>query len=112
MSAQVDWLDPPKIVRVRASDYPTHEQAFRAFHAANLHVYENLVRLTRQAVQNGRRRIGIGMLFEVLRWNYVMSSSGSDFKLNNNYRSHYVRLIIKLHPEWAGMFELRELRAS
>ena len=35
-----------------------------------------------------------------------------DYKLNDHYRSRYVRLIIEKHPELEGFFELRELKAA
>jgi hypothetical protein len=34
------------------------------------------------------------------------------YKLNNNYFSRYVRLLIKLHPEMEEMFELRALKGE
>lgn len=54
---------------------------------------------------------GIGSLWEVLRWNMQIERDG-DFKLNNNFRSRYARLIIQEHPEFENFFELRELRTE
>lgn len=87
----------------------TIREAFLRFHAENPHVYDELVRLARQAHDRGARKIGIGMLFEVLRWGHLLRTSGDDFKLNNNYRSYYARLILHRHPELDGIFELRRL---
>lgn len=87
----------------------TIREAFLRFHHDNPHVYEELVRLTRRAWQTGNHRIGIGMLFEVLRWRHMLRTSGDDFKLNNNYRSYYARMILARHPEFGDIFELRRL---
>lgn len=87
------------------------DSAFVDFHRANPHVYDALVRLTRQAVSAGRTKVGIGMLFEVLRWEQFLVTSDPDFKLNNNYRSRYARLIMEQEPDLAGIFEVRSLRA-
>lgn len=83
---------------------------FAEFHAANPWVYTRLRALTADLVAHGRTRIGIGMLFEVLRWQTAMAThdAHSDFKLNNNYRSRYARL---LDAEFPGVFELRELKS-
>jgi len=89
----------------------TIEEAFRAFHAANPHVYRELVLLARRARRRGVERIGIGMLFEVLRWNVALRTGGDEFKLNNNYRSYYARLIMMREPELADVFETRQLHA-
>lgn len=63
--------------------------------------------------ERGVEKIGIGHMFEVLRWEYHRRTKGDkdDFKLNNNYRSRYARLIVQLHPDIGEMLELRELKA-
>ena len=92
----------------------TPAERFEQFHQNNPQVYSALKSMTLEMVNRGRRQIGIGMLFEVLRWNYYMATNdpNSDFKLNNNYRSHYARLLIAENPEWANMFQLREMRSK
>jgi len=90
----------------------TIEQAFRAFHELNPHVYDELVVLARGLVRAGRERIGIKMLFEVMRWHYALRTVGDDFKLNNNFHSRYARLIDECEPDLKGVFELRELKAA
>jgi hypothetical protein len=89
------------------------EAAFWEFHAANPHVYDRLVHLTRQLADRGRRKIGIGMLFEVLRWHHLSTVGDADgFKLNNNYRALYARLIMHHEPDLDGIFELRRLHGA
>ncbi|GAA3371164.1 hypothetical protein GCM10020367_20720 [Streptomyces sannanensis] len=85
---------------------------FEAFHHLNPWVLRHLESLTRDAIAKGFTRIGIGMLFELLRYRYGEATRGDEFRLNNNYRSRYVRLIVDRHPEWSGLFELRALRAA
>jgi len=87
----------------------TIQEAFDEFHALNPWVYEHLVRLARDLRVRGATRIGIGMLFEVLRWQYWRQTEGDAFKLNNNYRSRYARRIMENEPDLAGIFEVREL---
>jgi hypothetical protein len=92
----------------------TLQEKFEVFHTKNPWVYMVLVKLARDLMARGRRRIGIGMLFEVLRWQYQMATvdPASDFKLNNNYRSRYARLIMENEPDLADAFEVRELKAA
>jgi hypothetical protein len=86
------------------------EEAFWRFHELNPHVYARLVQLARDLKARGRRRIGIGMLFEVLRWHHLSTVGDADgFKLNNNYRALYARLIMHREPDLAGVFHTREL---
>lgn len=89
----------------------TIEQSFRAFHAANPHVYDRLVELARKwRAKRGSDRLGIGMLFERLRWDLAMQTTGEPLKLNNNYRALYARKIMRSEPDLANIFETRRLR--
>ncbi len=92
----------------------TRQEQFEAFHAKNPHVYQDLERLAEQMFKRGRKKIGIGLLTEVLRWNFYLQTEdpNSEFLLNNNYRSHYARLLVDRHPEWSEAFELRHLRST
>lgn len=103
-----DAAQPP-IVQPEVPHDATLEERFLAFHAANPWVLAKLEEMTRELVDRGRTHIGIAMLFEVLRWNYYRSTDDptSEFKLNNSYRAGYARLLLRLHPEWGNVFELR-----
>lgn len=87
---------------------------FKAFHATNRHVFEELVHRTRVLKARGHQKIGMQMLFEVMRWNHMLRTRGDDepFKLNNNYGAYYVRLIEHEHPNLIGMFNKRKAKAD
>ncbi|UUU31946.1 hypothetical protein JIX56_19695 [Streptomyces sp. CA-210063] len=88
------------------------QERFEAFHDLNPWVFRALERMTADCADKGFKQLGIGMLFEVLRWRYGQATEGDPFRLNNNFRSRYVRLLIEQHPEWSRLFELRALRSS
>ena len=92
----------------------TIEARFHSFHDANPHVYSALVLMATKLFNRGRSTIGIGMLFEALRWNYMMQTDdpNSRYKLCNDYRSRYARLIMRNEPQLSGIFKLRELTSS
>lgn len=89
----------------------TLDEQFAEFHAANPQVYEELVRLARKAAASGHRRLGVGMLWEVMRWNalFRVAHGETEFKLNNNFRSRYARLVMEREPDLTDVFETREL---
>ena len=99
------------VAHVGPPDGMTIEEAFWRFHEANPHVYDELVMLVRRAQRRGVRKLGIGMLFEVLRWRHALRTGGDEFKLNNNYRSYYSRLMMIREPGLEGIFETRRLHA-
>jgi hypothetical protein len=89
----------------------TIDEQFRDFHEANPHVFNNLRTLALRLKQQGRTRIGMKMLFEVLRYQYLVHTEGDSFRLNNNYTSRYTRLLCEKEPSLDGLFEKRSLRS-
>lgn len=88
------------------------EDKFKAFHSSNPHVLVALETLARQYFAAGRKRIGIGMLFEVLRYQSGIQTTGDEYALNNNHRAFYARLMVDRQPEWADAFQMRARRAA
>ena len=82
------------------------EAAALAFHRQHPGVYAELVRIARQLKAAGHKRYGIGALFEVVRFHRALATTG-DFKLNNNYRAIYARVIMAKNTDLAGFFETR-----
>jgi hypothetical protein len=89
-----------------------HRARFEWFPQNNPHVYRNLRALALgMKRQRGKKRVGIKMLYEVLRYQYDIQTTGQEFKLNNNYTAYYARLLMAQEPELAGLFEVREIRS-
>jgi hypothetical protein len=111
MTQQLELPITELVIPVR-QEHQTIQQAFEAFHAANPWVYQAFARLTADWLGQGHRRVGMKMLTEVIRWQYGRQTESPDgFKINNNFTSRYVRFLIRTHPEWADVFETRELKA-
>jgi hypothetical protein len=91
----------------------TIDERFASFHHANGWVFRALELMTGDLVAGGQRRVGMKMLIEVLRYRYFRQTfdPSSPFRLNNDYTSRYTRLLVAAHPEWADVFETRELRS-
>ena len=92
----------------------TRAEKFEEFHSSNPHVYKNLEALAEKLIRKGQKHIGIGYLFEILRYEQFISTvdSNSDFTLNNSYRSRYARLLLERHPEWNEIIHTRALRST
>lgn len=91
---------------------PTIEERFADYHAANPHVYAEMVRLAREAKASGRVRVGAKELAEVCRWQLRLRTKGGDYAVNNTFVSRYARLIQEQEPDLAGLFEVRRKRAA
>jgi len=85
---------------------------FACFHSNNPEVYNNLVRLARdfrRRAHNYNRKMSVSMLFEVLRWNYFIEvdQGEEEFKLSNDFRAPYARLIMAQEPDLSDAFNTR-----
>lgn len=87
------------------------DQRFARFHENNPMVYLALRDRALALVRQGHKRIGIGMLVEVLRWS-AMTTRGDDiYKIDNSYRSRFARMLIDNEPELVDAIETRKLTA-
>lgn len=96
-------------------DDATIQERFEHFHVINPQVYRMLVALAREwRSVRPKQRVGIARLFEYIRWeiDVRINPSGDGFKLNNNFRSRYARLIMEQEPDLADVFEIREIRSE
>lgn len=85
---------------------------FGTFHRDNPHVYAKLLELATQVFASGAKHYTINGLFERLRWHYQFDVRTDDvFKLSNNYRSRYARLL-NAEPGFSGFFRTRPLRTA
>lgn len=83
---------------------------FTQFHANNPHIYDALVQVARRLRDRGIKRYSIAGLFEVVRFELAISTvDNSGFKLGNDYKPHYSRLIMAQEPDLGGMFTTHQL---
>jgi hypothetical protein len=83
---------------------------FERFDSANPQVYTELVSLAR-SIRSKRPGaiIGIGMLYEVLRWNcYMEVDSEEPYRLSNDFRAFYARKIMREEPDLGGIFQIKK----
>jgi hypothetical protein len=87
------------------------QQHFEIFDRENPIIYELLVAGAYEAVGEGHKRFGIAFIWERIRWKLPFDTYGDDYKLNNNFRSRYVRKIEANEPGLKGFFKTRSLRS-
>jgi len=94
------WDSLPPIIPIRGD-------RFSEFHAANPNVYIVIKRIALDLKRRGFRKAGMKAIFEQIRWRYALQTRGEAYELNNNYTSHYSRLLMQQEPGLAGFFETR-----
>jgi hypothetical protein len=88
------------------------ERRFWAFHAANPQVYRELERraLALHRVKP-RLKFGIALVYESMRYDAAIKTTGDVWKLNQDWRSRYARLLVEKRPELRGVVRTRELKS-
>ena len=71
------------------------EHAFAKFHKANPEVYEAIEYRALNLWRAGAPRIGVRMIFELVRYDAAVKTNGKPFKLANAHAPFYARLLIR-----------------
>lgn len=106
--------DQPSLFDTNASP-ETIEERFQAFHAAHPEVYAKLRSLALDLTHRGWSHLGIGMLWEALRYTTMLGYGPDEdqpYRLNDHFRSRYARMLMADVPELDGVFETRMLRSA
>ena len=90
----------------------TIQEEFEAYHTLHPEVYARLNKSVDILRQRGFEHYGMSALCEAVRWHFAMEWGENDYKINNNFKSRYVRLMLKDRPELVDFFHVRELRAA
>jgi len=69
------------------------EAKFASFHTANPHVYDLYVKFARQAKARGYAKFSIAAITERIRWEVALTTTDQEFKISNNHRAYYARLL-------------------
>ncbi len=96
----------------------TVEDKFKAFDAANPHVYLLFKQFALEALRSGVRKLSSKLIIERIRWEAAITTtgagwsttSGKPFLIDNRFTPWYARKFIRDFPRAASMFELREIR--
>lgn len=89
------------------------EEAFIAFHDANPDVYAAMCHFARDWRRRGRPHIGVDMLLGRVRWEMSIRTNRVDeFKISNDHKPFYARLIMYQEPDLEGVFVLKKADTS
>lgn len=80
---------------------------FTSFHLKNPHVFSALHKLSSKAKALGWKKGSINLFFERLRWDYAIKTQGSKYKLCNDHRAFYARVLMAYDPDLEGFFRTR-----
>jgi hypothetical protein len=80
---------------------------FRKFHRNNPMVFHRVVQLTDKLRKKGRKHYNIEIILGVIRYDIDVDTVGDQFKINNNYKPFYARMLMDYIGD-DDFFALRE----
>ena len=81
-----------------------------SFHKKNPHVYDLFKRFAFKVIDGGHQHFSSKAIFERIRWETLINTRGSKFKLQNNHTPYYARLFMHDFPQYDGFFRTREIK--
>ena len=102
--------DPDRFDALFAEACPRLVARFFAYHQDNPALFGLFLRYAREAKDRGRGRFSSWMIGNRVRWYTAVETTGPRFKVTNDYFALYARLIVYLHPEFDGFFEMRAMK--
>jgi hypothetical protein len=86
------------------------EAAFKKFDEANPQVWRLFIDFTFASINAGHRHMGVAMIVERIRWETMITTRNSKFKINNNHRAYYVRKFEEIFAQHRDYFRKRKVK--
>jgi hypothetical protein len=81
---------------------------FRKFHRNNPMVFHRVVIACKELMEAGKKHYNIETILGVIRYDIDVNTVGDQFKINNNYKPFYSRMLMA----YMGNFDFFQLRDS
>ncbi|OHD16554.1 MAG: hypothetical protein A2Y38_01215 [Spirochaetes bacterium GWB1_59_5] len=111
MSTDIRSEDSPEIRRQKLLEGadPRLVERFREYHAKNPQIYERFRELALSVYKAGRRHYSAWAIMNIIRWEHDLKTTGSEFKLSNDFIALYSRLMILNYPMFTDFFTLKQM---
>ena len=85
---------------------------FKKYHEENPMIYHSFKRYALAAIGRGHKRLSSEFIFNIIRWETKINALNDDFKINNDMKPWYARLILRDYPQYKDFFETRKCKAD
>ncbi len=85
---------------------------FIAFHRKNPAVYEKFCEFAQQALITGRPHFSHWMIVQRIRWYTTVETTGSRFKVSNDFIALYGRMLVAEQPAYLGFFSFKPMKRN
>lgn len=87
----------------------TLQERFEEFHAENPKIYKLFKKYAKDALKRGHTKLSGWFIVNIIRWEEGVDSTGSGFKIQNDYIALYTRKFIEDHPKHAEFFNIKRM---
>lgn len=85
---------------------------FRDYHNSHPKVYKLFKQYANQMKESGREHYSAEIIINQIRWHHDIKSNGADvFKISNDFKPLYARLLVYKFPEFKDFFQFRQVRS-
>lgn len=99
---------PPRKRKTAAQRRAERDRAFIEFDAENPEIFERLKTMALRLKERGFQHYGLRCLWEALRYDLSIETTGKQYKLCDHLPPYFARKIMAEVPELDGFFETRE----
>lgn len=85
---------------------------FARFHRNNPEIYVLFKRFARMLISRGVNKTSAWLIMNRIRWEIEVETYGDVFKICNDYFAPYARMFLLEHPEHAGLFRTKRMKAG
>lgn len=91
--------------------YPKHVyEKFKQYHTDNPKVWDLFKRFAYDMRNTGRETYSAEIIINQIRWHHDIESKGGEaFKINNDYKPMYARMLVYKYPEFKDFFKFRKV---
>ncbi len=83
-----------------------------AWHKKNPHVYKLFEEFTLRAIKKGHRKLSAWLVVNRIRWETSIETTGSDFKISNDFIALYARYFMHKNPKYDGFFRIKKMKRA
>jgi hypothetical protein len=89
---------------------PTHDERAHELVREHAVVLDTFVRLARERMASGEKRVGAKALVEIMRWELRTYTGDGPFRFDNSLTAPLVRIACHCAPDIAHLFQMKRRR--
>ncbi len=87
----------------------TMRESWEIWDRKNPKFYELFERFTFEAIKSGKTKLSAWLIVNRIRWEAEVLTSGTKYKVSNNYIAFYSRKFMAEHPQYMNLFKTKEM---